>query len=120
MSSPVPPGVVPWKVGVRLPSYCVVCVVPCLPILGGRLLTGRCAVEVVMCDSNLSLEEMIAERLAIADLAMSEFLASEAFLAERAAWNAWHDPERVLANAEARWSKPESKEPDVFQCSMGG
>jgi len=65
-------------------------------------------------------EEMAAECRAIADLAMSEFLASEAFLADRAAWNAWHDPERVLVNAEARWSKSESKEPDVFQCSMGG
>ena len=65
-------------------------------------------------------EEIVAERQAIADLAMSEFLASEAFLADRAAWNAWHDPERVLVSAEARWAKPESKEPDVFQCSMGG
>jgi len=65
-------------------------------------------------------EEMAAESQAIADLAMSEFLASKDFLADRAAWNAWHDPERVLVNAEARWSKSESKEPDVFQCSMGG
>lgn len=37
--------------------------------------------------------------------AMSEFLASEAHLADRAAWNAWHDPEKVLANAKDRWAK---------------